>query len=55
MRTKDGNSKPRQVNIKIKIYRSGKDYEYVTMHINDWYKLVRQLKKGIVNLEWERR
>ena len=37
--------------LEVTVYRTGEDYQYVTMHINDWYKVMKELKTPIRN-QW---
>lgn len=39
---------PKQI-LEVTVYRTGDDLQYVTMHINDWYKVMKELKTPIRN------
>lgn len=40
--------------IKIRVQRGGEDYEWVTLHINDWYALLKALKAdGPITMDWK--
>lgn len=45
-------NRPKDEPLQITVYRAGEDFQYVTMHINDWNKVLRALKKQ-VNTKWE--
>ena len=38
----------------ITVYRGGEDFQYVTLHINDWYRVLKLLKRH-VNTRWEKK
>ena len=35
--------------MEVTVFRAGDDLQYVTMHINDWYKILKNLKSPIHN------
>ena len=39
--------KKKEEALKITVYRTGKDLEFVTMHINEWYKILKHMRRPI--------
>ena len=35
--------------LEVNVYRGGNDLQYVTMHIDDWYKILNNLKTPVNN------